>query len=165
MFRYLLICLSCVVGLWAQSAAAELSIDGPCAQGHRWTAIMVNQGGGGIATYNECAPSGDMVYLRCRSGSRAVEFTIEHPFNGLGAQDQMSAEFVVGADRLPVQGRAIYSEMLGAGYPEFTMDRDDPLFAALRSGAQASLTIAGTTFSMHLTGSSNILSAMFEACP
>lgn len=165
MHRFLLICLTCVIGLWSHSAAAELSIEGPCAQGHRWTATMINQGGGGIASYNECSPSVDMVYHRCTPGNRSVDFTIEVPFSNLPASDQLTADISVGNARYPVRGRATYSEMISAGYPTFTLDRSDPLFAALDQGSTASVTLAGTTFTMHLTGSADILSAMFEACP
>ena len=163
--RYLLIILTCIAGLWANSAAAELSIDGPCTQGHRWTATMLNQGGGGIASYNTCTPEFDMAYIRCTPGTRAVDFTIENAFPGLTAQDQMTATIIVDGTAYPASGTIIYSEMAGAGHPVFTLDRDDPLFAAMGQGASASVTLAGTIFAMHLSGSSNILSAMFEACP
>ena len=165
MLRSCLLSLCCVIGLWAQSASAELSIEGPCAQDYRWTATMINQGGGGIATYNECFPSGDLFYMQCAPGGGAVEITIEFPFAGLGAQDALTAELVAGSNRLPLQGSAIYSEMLGAAFPVFTASRNDPIFAALRSESSASITLGQTTFSMHLAGSSDIITAMFEACP
>ncbi|MEJ6390435.1 hypothetical protein [Gymnodinialimonas ulvae] len=165
MIRYFAICAILVMGLGTQDAAAELSLEGPCSNDFRWTATLVNQGGGGIATYNQCFPSEDLFYMRCRPGSDAVQVTLEYPFTGLAAQDRLDAAFVVGGESFPVSGRAIYSEMLGAGYPEFTVSRSDPLFTALQQGSEASLTLAGATFTMHLTGSSDMIGAMFEACP
>lgn len=161
----LLIILTCIAGLWASSAAAELSIDGPCTQGHRWTATLINQGGGGIASYNTCTPEVDMVYFRCTPGTRAVDFAIENAFPGLGAQDQLTATVMVDGSAYPVTGTALYSEMAGAGHPVFTLDQGDPLFAALGRGSGASVTLAGTTFTMHLSGSADIFAAMLEACP
>jgi len=83
MHRYLFICLASVAALWSGTAMAELSIDGPCQQGHRWTATMINQGGGGSASYNQCAPEFDMAYMRCTPGARTVEFIIENAFPNL----------------------------------------------------------------------------------
>lgn len=162
MLRTLLICL---ISFWASSAAAELSIDGPCAQDHRWTATLINQGGGGVASYNQCAPSFDMAYFRCSPGSRTVDFTIENTFANLPATSPLLADMVVGATRYPLRGSATFSEMTGSGTPTFTLDRADPVFTAMAQGSTAQITLAGTPFSMHLTGASDILTAMFEACP
>ncbi|MBY4893695.1 hypothetical protein KUL25_13065 [Rhodobacteraceae bacterium N5(2021)] len=164
MLRNLLFCFAGALGLSASSAFAELSIDGPCSQGHRWTATLINQGGGGIASYNTCTPEFDMVYLRCTPGSPAVDITIENAFPGLGPQERLTANVVVDGSAFPVSGTVVYSEMTGSGHPVFTLDQADPLFAALGQESRASVSLAGTTFAMHLSGSSDILSAMFEGC-
>lgn len=165
MHRYVLIALTCLSAFWVTTAAAELSIEGPCTQGHRWTATMINQGGGGIASYNACAPRSDMAYFRCGPGNGPVEFTIEDAFRGLAAQDHMTADVMIDGRAYPISGTILYSEMMGSGFPRFTINRTDAVFAALQQGSQASVTMAGTTFTMHLSGSGDMLSAMFEACP
>lgn len=157
--------LACFAGLWAGSANAELSIDGPCVQDHRWTATMLNQGGGGIATYNRCTPEFDMLYMRCTPGTRVVELMVEGIFTGLGTQPQLTATVGVDGRAYPVRGSATFSEMTGTGTATFLLDRDDPLFDALQQGSRAEVIVAGASFSMHLAGTSDVVPAMFEACP
>lgn len=164
MHRRIPIILGCIAGLWATSASADLTLEGPCVQGHRWTATMLNQGSGGMATYNRCTPGYDMLYMRCTPGTRGVEVTIEGAFTGLGTQPQLTAMVGVDGRAYPIQGSATFSEMTGTGTATFLLDRDDPLFDALQEGSRAEVILAGNSFAMHLAGTSDVVPAMFEAC-